>query len=77
MKTGSVTVAVAGLVASVYLTGALVEYGGLGVLAGYAVLARHFGLLGYVIVSFFATWTLAWAVWRFGNFDHRYSPASR
>lgn len=44
--------------------------GGVALLSGYAGLADHFELLGYVIVAFFvAVWAGAVALWRFGGFD--------
>jgi high-affinity nickel-transport protein len=68
------TVFVAGFIASVYLAGVLVEHPGVGVLAGYAGLADHFELLGYVIVGFFVlTWGGAVLLWRLGGFDRRYA----
>jgi high-affinity nickel-transport protein len=67
------TVLVAGFIASVYLTAVLVEHGGASALGGYAALADHFELLGYVIVAFFVvTWAGAALVWRLGRFDQRY-----
>ena len=69
------TVAVAGVISSVYLAGILVEYAGVSFLGPYAALADRFELLGYVIVGFFlALWGGAWAVWRFGGFERRYAP---
>jgi high-affinity nickel-transport protein len=67
------TVAVAAVIASVYLAGLLVDYAGVRPLARYAALADHFELLGYVIVGFFlALWGGAWTVWRLGGFERRY-----
>jgi high-affinity nickel-transport protein len=69
------TVAVAGVISSVYLAGILVEYAGVSFLGPYAALADRFELLGYVIVGFFlALWGGAWAVWRLGGFERRYAP---
>ena len=72
------TVFVAGFICSVYLAAVLVEHAGVAFLSGYAGLADHFELLGYVIVAFFvAVWTGAVALWRFGGCDPRYgSPGS-
>ena len=68
------TVFVAGFISSVYLAAVLVEHAGVAFLAGYASLADHFELLGYVIVAFFvAVWGGAVALWRFGGFDRRYA----
>ncbi|HYZ38666.1 MAG TPA: HoxN/HupN/NixA family nickel/cobalt transporter, partial [Pseudonocardiaceae bacterium] len=67
------TVFVAGFISSVYLAAVLVEHAGAAFLSGYASLADHFELLGYVIVAFFvAVWAGAVALWRFGGFDRRY-----
>lgn len=67
------TVFVAGFISSVYLAAVLVEHAGAAFLSGYAGLADHFELLGYVIVAFFvAVWGGAVALWRFGGFDRRY-----
>jgi high-affinity nickel-transport protein len=70
------TVVATGFIASVYLAGVLAHHAGVGVLAGYAGLADHFEVLGYVIVGFFvATWGGAVLVWRIGDFERRYAVA--
>lgn len=67
------TVFVAGFISSVYLAAVLVDQAGVTLLSGYAGLADHFELLGYVIVAFFIlVWGGAVALWRLGGFDRRY-----
>jgi high-affinity nickel-transport protein len=69
IATTSGTVAVAAFIASVYLAGVLP----VPALAGYAGLADHFEVLGYVIVGFFvATWGGAVLLWQWGGFARRY-----
>jgi high-affinity nickel-transport protein len=69
IATTSGTVAVAAFIASVYLAGVLP----VPALAGYARLADHFEVLGYVIVGFFvATWGGAVLLWQWGGFARRY-----
>ena len=68
------TVLVAGFISSVYLAAVLVDHAGMVFLSGYAALADHFALLGYVIVAFFVrVWVGAMALWRVGGFDRRYA----
>lgn len=73
--TTGMTVVVAAFVASVYLAGLVVDATHVrGPVAGYAALADHFQLLGYVIVSVFvAAWLAAAALWRFSGLQRRYS----
>jgi high-affinity nickel-transport protein len=68
------TVLVAGFISSVYLAAVLVDHAGVLFLSGYAALADHFELLGYVIVAFFIlVWVGAMTLWRVGGFDRRYA----
>jgi high-affinity nickel-transport protein len=68
------TVLAAASIAAVYLAGVLADYAGVTFLGGFASLADHFELLGYVIVGFFLTiWGGAWLVWRAGRFEQRYA----
>jgi nickel/cobalt transporter (NiCoT) family protein len=68
------TVLVAGFISSVYLAAVLVAHAGVLFLSGYAALADHFELLGYVIVAFFIlVWVGAMTLWRVGGFDRRYA----
>jgi high-affinity nickel-transport protein len=68
------TVAVAAVISSVYLAGVLVDYAGWSFLGGYAALADHFEVLGYVIVGFFVLmWGGAALLWRLGGFERRYA----
>lgn len=73
------TVLVAGFISSVYLAAVLVEHAGMVFLSGYAALADHFELVGYVIVAFFVlVWVGAMMLWRVGGFDRRYAdPGER
>ncbi len=72
IATAAVTVAVAALVASVYVADVLVAHAGVGVLAGYAGLADRFELLGYAIAGVFAlTWGGALLLWRLRRYDER------
>jgi high-affinity nickel-transport protein len=65
---------VAGFISSVYLAAVLVAHAGVLFLSGYAALADHFELLGYVIVAFFIlVWVGAMTLWRVGGFDRRYA----
>jgi high-affinity nickel-transport protein len=65
------TVAVAGFVSAVYLSGVLADYAGFGFLSGFAAIADRFELLGYLIVGFFVVvWGGATLVWRYG-FERR------
>jgi high-affinity nickel-transport protein len=73
------TVLVAGFISSVYLAAVLVDHAGMVFLSGYAALADHFELVGYVIVAFFVlVWVGAMMLWRVGGFDQRYAdPGER
>jgi len=63
--TTTMTVLVAGFIASVYLAEVLVEHAGVRVLAGYASLSDNFELLGFGIAGIFAvTWLGALLYWR-------------
>ena len=65
-RTKAMTVAIAGFIAAVYLAGVLDDYAGWTFLGGFAALADHFELFGYVIIGIFvATWLVAAAGWRF------------
>lgn len=77
IATTGMTVLVAAFVGSVYLAGLLADRFELsGPLGGYAALADHFQVLGFVIVgAFLAAWLGAAAVWRLGGFDRRYGGA--
>lgn len=73
IATTAVTVAIAGLVASVYVADVLVAHAGVGFLAGYAALADRFELFGYLIASLFAlTWGGALLIWRVRRYDDRF-----
>jgi high-affinity nickel-transport protein len=52
----------------------LVDHAGFTALRGYAAVADHFELLGYVVVGFFVvTWGGAVLLWRWGGFARRYT----
>jgi len=73
IATTAMTVVVAGVIAAVYVAGALDDWGHVGVLAPLASLSEHFELLGYVIVGVFVlAWTVAALAWRLGRFEQRY-----
>lgn len=65
IATTGMTVAVAAVIASVYLAGLIADATGAGGLLGaYASLADHFELLGYAVVAIFAlSWLAAAAIW--------------
>lgn len=70
--TTAATVLVAGFIACVYLAGVMTEYAHLHLLDGFAGLAGHFQLLGYVIVTVFVlTWGGAVVVWRWAGMERR------
>ena len=74
IATTAITVAIAGLVASVYLADVLVAHAGVGFLAGYAALADRFELFGYAIAGVFAiTWGGALLFWRLRRYDERFT----
>jgi high-affinity nickel-transport protein len=77
LATTGMTVAVAFFVASVYLADLLGRLAGpTGPLAGYAGLAEHFELLGYLVVGAFAlAWGGAAVLWRVARLDRRYEDA--
>ena len=78
IATTAATVVVAGFVASVYLAGVLTDVAHLRLLEGYAAIADHFELLGYVIVAVFVlTWGGAVLVWRWAALERRLAPGSR
>jgi nickel/cobalt transporter (NiCoT) family protein len=74
LATTGMTVLVALFVASVYLAGLVDEFTGVGgPIGGYAGIADHFELLGYLIVgAFVLAWGGAAAAWKLGRFDQRY-----
>ena len=77
IATTAATVLVAGFVSGVYLAGVLAEYANLRLLDGFAALADHFELLGYVIVAVFVlTWGGAVLVWRCAGLERRLAPAA-
>jgi high-affinity nickel-transport protein len=75
LATTGMTVVVATFVGTVYLSALLVDAFQLaGPVAGYAALADHFELLGYVIVGAFATaWLAAAAIWRYTGLSTKYA----
>ncbi len=77
IATTAMTVVVATLVGTVYLSGLLVDFvGAAGPLRPYAALGDHFEVLGYVIVAMFVgAWVLAALSWRIGGFERRYGGA--
>lgn len=73
LATTAMTVLVGAFVATVYLSGLLVDHLGLDLLAGYAGLADHFEQLGYGVVALFAfTWIAAALIWRLRGYDRTY-----
>lgn len=76
LATTGMTVAVAFFVASVYLADLVDRLAGAGPLSGYAGLADHFELLGYLVVgAFLLAWGGAAVLWRLARLDRRYNDA--
>jgi high-affinity nickel-transport protein len=73
IATTGITVAIAGVVASVYVADVLAGHAGASFLAGYAGLADRFELFGYVIAGVFVlTWGGAMLLWRVRRYDSRF-----
>jgi high-affinity nickel-transport protein len=78
IATTGMTVAVAAFIASVYVSGLLVDTTGAGgFLAAYASLADHFELLGYIVVAIFAaSWLAASVIWRCRGLAKKYDDGA-
>jgi high-affinity nickel-transport protein len=70
IATTSMTVVIAGFIASVYLASVLVDYAGWSFLGPFAALSDNFEAFGYSIAGLFVTtWLVTLGIWRFRGYD--------